>query len=283
MSSPNAKAGRLYIVATPIGNLRDITLRAIDTLKEVVLICCEDTRHASILLKAHGISTPTLSYHEHNGERIRPLILERLAEGQQIALISDAGTPLISDPGYKLVNEARVAGYPVIPIPGASAAMTALCAAGLPTDQFHFCGFLPPKSSARRQKMETLRAIPGTLVFYESPRRLAEFLTDAAAELGAERKAVIARELTKTYEEFRQGTLQALASHYAEAGAPKGEVVVLIAPQAEPLSSSEEDIDHLLRQALMQHSVKEAAELVAKASARPKREIYQRALIVKGQ
>lgn len=281
MSEQKAKSGCLSIVATPIGNLRDITLRAIDTLRAAEVIFCEDTRHASTLLQAHGIKTPTLSYHEHNGEKQRPLILDRLAAGQQVALISDAGTPLISDPGYRLVMEARAMGARVEPIPGVSAAITALCVAGLPTDQFHFCGFLPPKSAARRQKLEEASQIPGTLVFYESPRRLQEMLADAAAVLGAAREAVVARELTKKFEEFRQGGLQALAAHYGEAGDPKGEIVVLIAPKGAAAAPQAEEVEALLRQALTQYSVKESAELVARATGLPKREVYQRALGLK--
>lgn len=277
----NSVNGTLFIVATPIGNLRDITLRAVDSLREAAVIYCEDTRHAATLLNAHGIKTPTLSYHEHNGEKVRPQILEKLSQGQKVALISDAGTPLISDPGYRLVIEARAMGARVEPIPGVSAAITALCAGGLPTDQFHFCGFLPPKSAARKQKLEELGATAGTLVFYESPRRLQEMLTDAAAVLGAKREAVIARELTKKFEEFRQGGLQELADFYAESGDPKGEIVVLIAPRGEDAAPEAADIEAMLRQALAQYSVKEAAELVARATGLPKREVYQRALTLK--
>jgi 16S rRNA (cytidine1402-2'-O)-methyltransferase len=281
MSEQNAKSGCLFIVATPIGNLRDITLRAIDTLKVADVICCEDTRQSGILLQAHGIKTPTMSYHEHNGDRQRPLILDRLAQGQQVALISDAGTPLISDPGYRLVMEARAMGARVEPIPGVSAAITALCAAGLPTDQFHFCGFLPPKSAARKQKLEEAGTIAGTLVFYESPRRLQEMLADAAVVLGAGRGAVVARELTKKFEEFRHGSLQELADYYAQNGDPKGEIVVLIAPKGEATAPDVADVEAMLKQALEKYSVKEAAELVARATGLPKREMYQRALGLK--
>jgi 16S rRNA (cytidine1402-2'-O)-methyltransferase len=282
LPSPPAQrlaGGRLSIVATPIGNLRDITLRALDTLKEADVICCEDTRHTSILLQAHQIKTQTVSYHEHNAERQRPVLLEWLAAGKHIALISDAGTPLISDPGYRFVREARALGVTVTPIPGVSALITALCAAGLPTDQFHFCGFLPAKASARKHKLEALTATAGTLVFYESPRRLAAFLADAATILGAEREAVIARELTKKFEEFRSDSLAQLATHYAAADTPKGEVVVLIAPQDTPVTLPETaDVEAMLRDALQNHSLKDAAELVALALKLPKREIYQQAL-----
>ncbi len=280
-SLKSATSGCLFIVATPIGNLKDITLRAIETLKKANLICCEDTRHAGKLLSAHGISTPTMPYHEHNGEKQRPIILDRLAQGQQIALISDAGTPLISDPGYKLVAETRAAGFPVTPIPGASAAITALCASGLPTDQFHFCGFPPSKSSARRSFFEKFCTVPGTLVFYEAPRRLDEFFADAVAVFDPARRAVVARELTKAFEEFRQDTLEALAAYYANAEPPKGEAVVLIAPQAEASIPSSQNVEDLLKQALEKYSVKEAAELVAKATGLPRRDIYQQALRLK--
>jgi 16S rRNA (cytidine1402-2'-O)-methyltransferase len=275
---PPVSSGLLSIVATPIGNLRDITLRALDTLKSAHLICCEDTRHAAKLLNAHGITTRTTSYHEHNAEKQWPMLLARLHAGEHIALISDAGTPLISDPGYRLVKEARAAGIRVEPIPGVSAAITALCAAGLPTDQFHFCGFLPPKQAARRSALEAFASISGTLVFYESPRRLADFLADAALTLGEQRDAVICRELTKTYEEFRSGTLAELTAHYANADTPKGEIVVLIGKGDAPAPASDAEIEAMLRSALAQHSVKEAAALVSAATGLPKREIYQRAL-----
>jgi 16S rRNA (cytidine1402-2'-O)-methyltransferase len=268
----------LYIVATPIGNLQDITLRALDVLKSVSCILCEDTRHSAKLLNAYGIATRMLAYHEHNGEKMRPLILEKLARGESLALISDAGTPLISDPGYKLVKEVRAAGYKVVPIPGVCAAITALCAAGMPTDQFHFCGFLPAKSSGRKEKLSALRHTEGTLVFYESPRRVTAFLTDAIAVFGGERPATLARELTKTYETFHSGTLAALLQETQQREPLKGEYVILIAPQEAASPSQEQDIPALLTHALQQYGVKDAAAMVAAATGRPKREIYQLAL-----
>lgn len=268
----------LYIVATPIGNLRDITLRAIDTLREAEVIFCEDTRHTAKLLSAHGIKTRCMAYHEHNGEQARPLIIEKLSQGQRIALVSDAGTPLISDPGYKLVKEVREAGFKVVPIPGVSAAITAICAAGLPTDQFHFCGFLPNKSSARKEKLAALQHTQGTLIFYESPRRVADFFADAKEVFDAAREATVARELTKTYEEFRSGTLEELHRYYAALEELKGEVVILLAPADADSGSHTQDVPALLQQALQQYSVKEAAEIVAKATGTPKRDIYQLAL-----
>jgi 16S rRNA (cytidine1402-2'-O)-methyltransferase len=276
-----AKNGELAIVATPIGNLRDITLRALDVLKHADLILCEDTRHSAKLLSAHGIGTATWAYHEHNAAVRRPQVIEKLESGQRIALISDAGTPLISDPGYKLVQEARQRGIAVTPLPGACAAITALCAAGLPTDQFHFIGFLPPKMAARRSRLEALRAIPGTLVFYESPQRILDTLIDAEAVLG-EREAVVARELTKSYEEFRGATLSALIARYRDEPTPKGEIVLLIgAAPADAGQVDDEEIERRLRQAMADYPLKEAAGIVAEAIGRPKRELYQWALRLK--
>lgn len=280
MKNHSPIAPGLYIVATPIGNLRDITLRALEVLAGADLILCEDTRTSARLLQAHAVTTPTLAYHEHNAARQRPRVLRQLMEGQTVALISDAGTPLISDPGYKLVQEAREAGIAVVPIPGACAAITALCAAGLATDQFHFAGFLPPKSKARQEKLAALSGVPGTLVFYESPKRLAAALADMAATLGV-REAVIARELTKKFEEFRRGALAELADYYASADTPKGEIVVLVGPSAQAREYTEDEIERMLRAALAQGSVKEAAAEVAALTGLARRELYRRALELK--
>ena len=217
----------LYVVATPIGNLGDVTLRALAILAAADAILAEDTRVSRTLLARYGIETPLSPYHEHNAAEARPRALRRIAEGQALALISDAGTPLVSDPGYKLVGEALAAGLAVTAAPGASAALAALCVAGLPTDRFFFEGFLPPKSAARRERINALARVPGTLVFYEAPSRLAETLADLATELGS-RPAAVARELTKLHEEVRRGTLDALAAHYCAAGAPRGEIVVVV-------------------------------------------------------
>ena len=210
--------GGLYVVATPIGNLADVTLRALSILAGADGILAEDTRVSRTLLARYGIETPVSPYHEHNAAEVRPRALRRIAEGEALALISDAGTPLISDPGYKLVAEAVALGLPVSAAPGPSAALAALCVAGLPTDRFFFEGFLPVKQSARRARINALAAVPGTLIFYEAPGRLADALADLMLELGP-RPAAVARELTKLHEEVRRGSLGALAAEYAGAEA----------------------------------------------------------------
>ncbi|MCS0502495.1 16S rRNA (cytidine(1402)-2'-O)-methyltransferase [Ancylobacter mangrovi] len=266
----------LYVVATPIGNLGDVTLRALETLAGADLVVCEDTRVTRRLLDRYGIETPLAVYHDHNAEQARPRLLARLAEGAALALVSDAGTPLVSDPGYKLVGAAIEAGHRVVPLPGASASLAALVAAGLPTDRFFFEGFLPAKSGARRNRIAELKAIPATLVLYETGPRLPDCLADLAAGLGA-RPAAVCRELTKAFEEVRRGPLDALAAHYAEAGPPKGEIVLVIgAPVA--AAADEEDVDAALRRALASLSVKDAAAAVAAAMGVPRRAVYARAL-----
>ncbi len=268
----------LYIVATPIGNLRDITLRALDVLRAADAVYCEDTRVTGKLMQAHGIATPLRSYHEHNAARRRPEILERLREGAVIALVSDAGTPLISDPGYKLVRAAQEAGLPVTAVPGPSAVLAALTVAGLPTDRFVFQGFLPGKAKARREVLADLAGWRGTLVVYESPRRLAASLADMAEAFGP-REAVVARELTKRFEELRRAPLPELAEAYATP--PKGEVVIVVAPppEAEPADAAE--VDDRLRAALARLSVRDAAAEVARATGRPRKEVYARAVQLK--
>lgn len=219
-------AGTLYLVATPIGNLEDITLRALRVLKEVSLIACEDTRHTRVLLEHYGIKTKLTSYHEHNErERAEELGL-LLREGQSIALVSDAGTPAISDPGFRLARLAAERGARVVPVPGATALVAALVASGLPTDEFFFGGFLPARSTARRARLMEVRAISSTLLFYEAPHRVAESLRDAREILG-EREAVVARELTKMHEEFVRGRLTELAEHFTK-DAARGEMVIVI-------------------------------------------------------
>ncbi|HEX3185168.1 MAG TPA: 16S rRNA (cytidine(1402)-2'-O)-methyltransferase [Pyrinomonadaceae bacterium] len=218
--------GTLYLVATPIGNLADITHRAIDVLKTVSMIACEDTRHTRKLLQHYGLETKTVSYHEHNEQERARQLIELLREGKDVAVVSDAGTPSISDPGYRLVRAAIENEVRVVPVPGPSALISALIAAGLPTDEFFFGGFLPPRSNARRTRLTELRAVPGTLIFYEAPHRLAETLKDALETLG-EREAVVARELTKLHEEIRRGRLSELAQHYSNED-PRGEIVLLI-------------------------------------------------------
>ena len=220
-------AGTLYVVATPIGNLADITHRAIQILKDVDLIACEDTRHSKKLFQHFGINTKTVSYHEHNEEiRSRELIAQ-LTDGRNVAIVSDAGTPTISDPGFRLVNAAFENEIQVVPVPGPSALITALTASGLPTDEFFFAGFLPSRPTARQTRLRELSSVPGTLIFYEAPHRLAASLKDAREVLG-ERHAVVARELTKLHEEIKRGHLGELASHYSDIENPRGEFVVLI-------------------------------------------------------
>ena len=270
----------LHIVSTPIGNLRDITLRALDILASVEEVLAEDTRVAGKLLNAHGISAKLSAYHDHNGAARRPELLRRLEEGASIALISDAGTPLVSDPGWKLVHEAALAGIKIVPVPGASAMLAGLVSSGLPSDRFMFAGFLPPKSGARKKVAEELAAIPSTLIFYESGPRLAAALTELSGVLGGEREASVARELTKLFEETRRGTLASLAAHYAEAGAPKGEIVLLVGPPVEP-AASPEDIDAALTDALQRLPVKAAANEIAETFGLSKRDAYQRALVLK--
>jgi 16S rRNA (cytidine1402-2'-O)-methyltransferase len=219
--------GTLYLVATPIGNLADITHRALQVLRDVGLIACEDTRHTHKLLNHYNITTKTISYHEHNEQQRAADLIERLKQGTSIAIVSDAGTPSISDPGFRLVRAAIENDIPIVPVPGPSALITALIAAGLPTDEFFFAGFLPARANARRARLTELQSVPGTLIFYEAPHRLAETLKDAYEILG-EREAVVARELTKLHEEIKRGRLSVLAVDYTEKTDIRGEIVVLI-------------------------------------------------------
>jgi 16S rRNA (cytidine1402-2'-O)-methyltransferase len=274
-------AGGLYLVATPIGNLRDITLRALEALAAADVIACEDTRVTRKLLQRYAITTPLTPYHEHNAEAARPKILARLAAGEAVALVSDAGTPLVSDPGFKLVRAAQRAGHLVTALPGASAMLAALSVAGLPTDRFFFEGFLPAKDGPRRTRIAELAQIPSTLVLFETGPRLARALADLSAVLGS-REAAVCRELTKLHEEVRRGDLATLARDYGEAPAPRGEIVIVIAPPtAEAAHVDAGAIDAMLRRALRSASVKDAVSEVAAATGRPKREIYQRALALK--
>ncbi len=272
----------LYLVATPIGNLADITLRALDVLKKAHSVACEDTRVTAKLFSHYGISAPMLPYHEHNAGQMRPRILDELRAGRVVALVSDAGTPLISDPGYKLVQEARAEGLAVYPIPGASSVTAALCASGLPTNRFLFAGFLPTKVSARDTAIAELAEVRATLVLFESARRLPEAL-EALAKHMPERDAVIAREITKLFEEFRQGTVAQLHAHYMQAGEPKGEVVILIAPPEEKIAAYDADAEHMLMQALQSMSVREAATQVAKETGLSRNELYTHALELRGK
>src|SRR5688500_15299456 len=271
----------LYVVATPIGNLKDVSFRALATLAAADAVLAEDTRVTKTLLAHYGITTPLVSYHEHSNDAVRERMVHRTRAGQALALASDAGTPLVSDPGYKRVQAAIEEGLPVTPIPGPSAALTALVASGLPTDRFFFEGFLPSKSAARRTRLTEIGTIPGTLMLFEGPHRLPEMLADAAAVLG-ERQAVVARELTKMFETIRRGTLPELARQFAEEGPPKGEIVVLIGEATKEMHAAEADavLDGKLEAALKNHSIKDAAALVAAELDLPKREIYARALVL---
>src|SRR6266566_2040370 len=275
-AAPPLPAG-LYLVATPIGNLRDITVRALEVLAAVDLIACEDTRVTRKLLERYGIATPLTSYHEHNAAQARPKLLARLADGAAIALVSDAGTPLVSDPGYKLVREAQAAGANVTALPGASAVLAALTVSGLPTDRFLFEGFLPAKETARRARIAELARIPATLVLFETGARIAASLADLAAGLGP-REAALCRELTKFYEEIRRGDLATLAHQTADAPEPRGELVIVVAPPDRQDDVSAADLDALLRQALNRLSVKDAVAEIAAVSGMTRREVYRRAI-----
>jgi 16S rRNA (cytidine1402-2'-O)-methyltransferase len=272
----------LYLVATPIGNLRDVSLRALEILAAADVIACEDTRVTRKLVDHYGIATPLTPYHDHNAATARPKLLARLAEGRSVALVSDAGTPLVSDPGYKLVRAAREAGQMVTAAPGASAVLAALAVAGLPTDRFFFEGFLPAKDAARRARIAALARVPATLVLFETGPRLAASLDDLAAGLG-ERAGAVCRELTKLHEEVRRGTLGTLARAYGELPAPRGEIVVVVAAPAEPEPASAAEIDAMLLDALGRLSVNAAVEEVARLAGRPRREVYRRALAFRGE
>lgn len=269
----------LYVTATPIGNLGDITYRAVEALKAADLILCEDTRQTAKLCAAYGVKTPRSPYHEHNAERVRPGIIKKLQDGAAICLVTDAGTPLISDPGYKLVREARDAGVHVSPLPGASAFVAALSAAGAPSDQFLFAGFPPSKSGARDKLLNSLKDTNATLIFYETGPRLTASLRAMAAVFG-ERQGAVARELTKIHEDIREDSLSALADRYERAPA-KGEIVVLVYP-SEPAEASEADIDAFLSVALNDMSVKDAAAAAAEALGVSRSAAYTRALRLKG-
>ena len=268
----------LYLVATPIGNLGDMTLRAISVLRRAEAIACEDSRVTRKLLSAHGITTPMTPYHEHNAARARPGLIRRLRDGAAIALVSDAGTPLVSDPGYKLVAEAQEAGITVTAVPGASAALTALILSGLPSDAFFFAGFTPPRSTARKRALAALAAVPGSLVFYESAKRLGDFLEDAHDVFG-DRRAAVCRELTKLHEEVARGSLGELAERYRNSGAPRGEIVVVVAPPGtDDAANAEDRLDAALRAALDGASLRDAVDRVAAETGIARRRVYARAL-----
>ena len=267
----------LHIAATPIGNLGDITLRALEALAAADVIACEDTRVTRKLLGRYGIETPLTPYHDHNAAEARPKILARLAAGESVVLVSDAGTPLVSDPGFKLAAAVRAAGHAVTALPGASAPLAALTVAGLPTDRFFFEGFLPPKEAARRARIAELARIPATLVLFEAGPRLGASLADLADGLGA-RDAAVCRELTKLHEEVRPATLTDLAQHYSREAETRGEIVLVIAPPPEQAQTGASELDDMLRQALIRVSVKDAVSEIAAATGLPRRDVYQRAL-----
>jgi 16S rRNA (cytidine1402-2'-O)-methyltransferase len=267
----------LYLVATPIGNLGDVTLRALETLAAVETIACEDSRVTRRLLDRYGITTPVLPYHDHNAEAVRPKIIARLDSGGTVALVSDAGTPLISDPGYKLVQAAQAAGHAVTAVPGASAVLAALTASGLPTDRFFFEGFLPPREAARRDRIDELAGLPVTLVFFETGPRIGAMLNDLAERLGR-RPAAVCRELTKLHEEIRRGDVAALADAWRNGAETRGEFVVVVGPPGKGEETEPIDLDGLLTQALATASLKDAVEAVAAATGQKRRVVYQRAL-----
>ena len=270
----------LYLVATPIGNLGDITLRALETIAAADVLACEDTRVTRVLLDRYGIRQKPFAYHEHNAAEAGPRLIAALEEAKSVALVSDAGTPLVSDPGFRLVNLALEKGLRVVPIPGASAPLAALSASGLPSDTFLFAGFLPVKEGQRRSRLEELKPVSATLIFFESPRRLAASLKSMAETLGG-RDACVARELTKTFEEFRRGALADLAAHYERAGAPKGEVVVCVGPPADATEMTAEDVDRLLVSLVSEMPASRAAGEASKLTGRKKSELYQRLLDLK--
>ncbi len=273
--SPPVPEPALYLVATPIGNLSDITLRALETLAGADVLACEDTRVTRILLERYGIRRRLIAYHEHNAAEAGPKLIAALGEGKSVALCSDAGTPLVSDPGFRLVGEAVEAGHRVVPIPGASSTLAALSIAGLPSDAFFFAGFLPVKDGQRRTRLEEVARIPGTLIFFESPRRLAASLKAMLDVLG-DRPAAVARELTKTFEEARRGTLAELAAHYAEAETPKGEVVVCVGPPLEEAAAEGVDVDRLLLDLARDMPASKAAGEAAKMTGQAKQDLFRR-------
>jgi 16S rRNA (cytidine1402-2'-O)-methyltransferase len=276
LNAPKPVPG-LYLVATPIGHLGDITLRALETLAGVDIIACEDTRITRRLTERYAISAQLKQYHEHNAALARPKILEKLAQGASIALVSDAGTPLISDPGFKLVREVCAAGYAVIAIPGASSVLTALSVAALPTDRFYFEGFLPPKQGARRSRLTELAKIDATLVMFESGNRVQDTLADLAGIMG-ERDAAICRELTKLHEEITRAPIADLAKA-ADTLETRGEFVLVIAPpRPDAQAMTQDDLDDLLRSSLARDSVKDSVAHAVELSGRPRREVYARAL-----
>ena len=269
----------LYLAATPIGAAGDLTLRALDALTRADVIAAEDTRRTQQLMAIHGIDRAgrrLVPYHDHNGAAQRPKLLARIAAGESVVCVSDAGTPMVADPGWRLARAAIDEGLTVTALPGASALLAALTISGLPTDRFMFAGFLPPKQAARRKELAALATVPATLVFYESPRRLGAALADMAEALGGSRDAAVCRELTKLHEEARRGTLAELAEVYA-GDPPRGEIVICVGPPEETAPEAS-DIEAALAEALKTMGVRDAAKAVAAATGAPRRDLYQRAL-----
>ncbi len=271
----------LYLVATPIGNLGDITLRALETLSAADVLACEDTRVTRILLERYGIRNRPYAYHEHNAQEAGPKLIAALEAGKSVALVSDAGTPLVSDPGYRLGQLALEAGYRVVPIPGASAPLAALVGSGMPSDSFLFAGFLPVKDRGKRDRLAELSKIPATLIFFESPHRIGASVRVAAEVLGRERRAVVCRELTKTFEEFRRGTLGELAEYYEEDRTVKGEIVLLVEPPSYDEIPDIEDVEKLLKDLVSTMPAARAAAEASKLTGLPRKELYQRLLDMK--
>lgn len=269
----------LYLIATPIGTARDITLRALDLLASADVLAAEDTRSLRRLMDIHGVALgdrPMIAYHDHNGDKTRPRLLQALAAGKSVVYASEAGTPLIADPGFDLARAAVAEGHTLVSAPGPSAVITALTLSGLPSDQFHFAGFLPNAASRRKSALTALAAVPGTLIFYESPKRVAAMLRDAVQTLGGDRQAALCRELTKKFEEIRRGTLDEVAASVTEAP-PKGEIVVLIGKAPERIINPEV-IETSLREALKVKSVRDAADSISAELGLPRRQVYQLAL-----
>ena len=271
----------LYLVATPIGNLGDITLRALETLSGADVLACEDTRVTRVLLDRYGIVNRPYAYHEHNSDEVGPKLIAALEAGKSVALVSDAGTPLVSDPGYRLGQMAIEAGYKVVPIPGASAPLAALVGSGMPSDAFMFTGFLPVKDKGRRDRLAELANVPATLMFFESPHRIGATLAAAADVLGKSRRACVCRELTKTFEEFRRGTLEELSAYYDDERTVKGEIVLLVAPPEPAEAPGEIEVDALLRQLVADMPTAKAAGEAARITGLPRKDLYQRLLDMK--
>ena len=274
----------LYVVATPIGNLADMVPRAVHTLQSVSVIACEDTRHSKKLLEHFSIDTPCIAYHDHTDQRSAHKILSRLADGNDVALISDAGTPLISDPGYRLVAQARNQGISVIPIPGACAAISALSVSGLPTDKFRFVGFLPAKPTQRQKVLEALKSVPDTLVFYEAPHRICAALNDALEVFGSERIAFMAREISKTFETYLYGTIEELLAQVsADSNQQRGEIVLVLAGNTVSNENLSADAEKIVKTLMRDLPITKAASLAAKITGDDKKQLYQLALTLQNK